>query len=124
VRLSQLEVVRAAELLYAIDARDHVNAFMADLGDKSDDSGALAALADVAAKYEDPRGMLLVGKLSLGRGHPLEQAAFPTVGLPSYTPIGGLNSSCIHWDIVKDLRSGGRIELDGHVVQQDGAWSI
>jgi aminopeptidase len=42
----------------------------------------------------------------------------------SYTSIGGLNSSSVHWDIVKDLRSGGRIELDGQVVQQDGAWSI
>ncbi len=87
-RLSQLEVVRAAEILYAVDARDHVSAFLADLGDKADDAGALQALADVAAKYEDPRGMLLVGKLSLGRGHPLEHAAFPTVGLPGYTSIG------------------------------------
>jgi aminopeptidase len=42
----------------------------------------------------------------------------------SYTSIGGRNTSNIHWDIVKDLRSGGRIELDGEVVQQDGAWSI
>jgi aminopeptidase len=42
----------------------------------------------------------------------------------SYTFLGGQNTSAIHWDIVKDLRSGGRIELDGRVVQQDGAWSI
>ncbi len=42
----------------------------------------------------------------------------------SYTSIGGQNSSSVHWDIVKDLRSGGRIELDGQIVQQDGAWSI
>ena len=42
----------------------------------------------------------------------------------SYTSIGGQNTSSVHWDIVKDLRSGGRIELDGQVVQQDGAWWI
>jgi aminopeptidase len=42
----------------------------------------------------------------------------------SYTSIGGQNTSVIHWDIVKDLRSGGRIELDGEVVQQDGAWRV
>jgi aminopeptidase len=42
----------------------------------------------------------------------------------SYTSIGGQNTSNIHWDIVKDLRSGGRIELDGEVVQENGAWSI
>jgi aminopeptidase len=36
--------------------------------------------------------------------------------------IGGTNESAIHWDIVKDLRSGGRIELDGKVVQENGDW--
>jgi aminopeptidase len=40
------------------------------------------------------------------------------------TWIGGTNVSAIHWDIVKDLRDGGRIELDGEVVQQDGKWLI
>jgi aminopeptidase len=38
--------------------------------------------------------------------------------------LGGENVSTIHWDIVKDLRGGGRIELDGAVVQQDGTWAI
>jgi aminopeptidase len=38
--------------------------------------------------------------------------------------VGGLNQSAVHWDMVKDLRRGGRIELDGVVVQQDGAWAL
>jgi len=42
-------------------------------------------------------------------------------GLPE---VGGTNESRIHWDIVKDLRSGGRIELDGEVVQSEGRWLI
>lgn len=42
-------------------------------------------------------------------------------GLPE---VGGTNHSEIHWDIVKDLRPGGQILLDGEVVQQDGAWVI
>ena len=29
-----------------------------------------------------------------------------------------------HWDMVKDLRNGGRIELDGEVVQQNGEWTF
>jgi aminopeptidase len=42
----------------------------------------------------------------------------------SYTDLGGVNSSAIHWDLVKDLRrAGSRIELDGAVVQEDGAWA-
>ena len=43
-------------------------------------------------------------------------------GMPD---LGGKNESRIHWDIVKDLRlPGTRIELDGEVVQHDGAWPI
>ncbi|MFN2471768.1 MAG: aminopeptidase [Gaiellaceae bacterium] len=38
--------------------------------------------------------------------------------------VGGQNESSIHWDIVKDLRNGGRIELDGEVVQENGAWTL
>ena len=36
--------------------------------------------------------------------------------------LGGAQLSAIHWDIVKDLRLGGRIELDGKVVQENGSW--
>ena len=34
------------------------------------------------------------------------------------------NVSQVHWDIVKDLRDGGRIELDGKVVQESGKWQF
>jgi len=43
----------------------------------------------------------------------------------SYTDLGGVNQSAIHWDLVKDLRPpGSRLELDGVVVQRDGAWLV
>jgi aminopeptidase len=42
-------------------------------------------------------------------------------GLPT---IGGKNQSSVHWDMVKDLRNGGRIECDGEVVQQNGEWQF
>jgi aminopeptidase len=42
----------------------------------------------------------------------------------SYTFLGGTNESRIHWDIVKDLRPGGELLLDGEAVQRDGAWLI
>ena len=42
----------------------------------------------------------------------------------SYPKVGGKNRSSLHWDLVKDLRGGGRIELDGEVVQADGTWLI
>jgi aminopeptidase len=42
-------------------------------------------------------------------------------GLPE---VGGTNRSTIHWDIVKDLRPGGQLMLDGAVVQTDGVWAL
>ena len=39
-----------------------------------------------------------------------------------FSDLGGTNESAVHWDIVKDLRRGGRIELDGRVVQENGRW--
>ncbi|HEY2779120.1 MAG TPA: aminopeptidase [Gaiellaceae bacterium] len=41
-----------------------------------------------------------------------------------FADLGGTNESAIHWDLVKDLRNGGRIELDGRIVQQTGTWTI
>jgi aminopeptidase len=41
-----------------------------------------------------------------------------------FPQIGGLNTSGIHWDMVKELRHGGRIELDGKVIQENGVWAL
>jgi aminopeptidase len=41
-----------------------------------------------------------------------------------FSDLGGTNESALHWDIVKDLRRGGRIELDGRIVQENGAWTV
>jgi soluble lytic murein transglycosylase len=86
--LARLEVVRAIELLYAIDERDLVAGALADLGERATDAAALATLAEVAAHHRDARSMLLLGKAALGRGLPLEHYAFPTVGIPDYRAIG------------------------------------
>ena len=42
----------------------------------------------------------------------------------SYPSVGGTNVSDLHWDLIKDLRVGGRIELDGETVQENGTWLI
>ncbi len=38
----------------------------------------------------------------------------------SYPETGGVNTSAIHWDLIADLRRGGRITLDGEVWQENG----
>lgn len=42
----------------------------------------------------------------------------------SYAIVGGKNVSALHWDLIKDLRGGGRLELDGETVQENGVWLI
>jgi aminopeptidase len=39
-----------------------------------------------------------------------------------FPELGGTNESSVHWDIVKDLRTGGRLYADGELVQADGRW--
>jgi aminopeptidase len=42
----------------------------------------------------------------------------------SYPETGGVNESAIHWDMICDLRRGGRIEVDGELLEQDGKFVI
>ena len=42
----------------------------------------------------------------------------------SYPESGGTNDSAVHTDMVCDLRRGGRIEVDGEVLQQDGKFVV
>lgn len=42
----------------------------------------------------------------------------------SYPETGGVNDSAIHWDLVCDLRPGGKIEVDGEVLSENGEFKV
>jgi aminopeptidase len=42
----------------------------------------------------------------------------------SYPETGGSNESAIHYDMVCDLRRGGRLEVDGELLQEDGKFVV
>jgi aminopeptidase len=42
----------------------------------------------------------------------------------SYPESGGRNVSALHWDLILDLREGGRIWADDDVIQQDGKFVL
>jgi aminopeptidase len=42
----------------------------------------------------------------------------------SYPETGGSNMSVVHWDLICDLRQGGRISADGEVIQEDGHFRL
>ncbi|THD68575.1 MAG: lytic transglycosylase domain-containing protein [Bradyrhizobium sp.] len=82
------EIVRAADMLYAVGERDAVVSFMVDLAEQCSDVATLAALGELAGRHNDARGMLEIGKTALGRGLPVDHYAFPTIGIPPHSPIG------------------------------------
>jgi soluble lytic murein transglycosylase len=86
--LARTEVARAVDILYTVGERDLVIPIAADLGERSDDVGGMAALAEVVTRHQDARALLLIGKGALARGHPFDHYAFPTFGLPRYSAIG------------------------------------
>ena len=83
----RLEIVRAVDLLYALDERDMVIPILADMGDRADMDGLLA-LCELTQRRNDARGMLMVGKAALNRGMPFDHCAYPISGIPPYKDIG------------------------------------
>mgnify|MGYP002683698543 CR=1 FL=1 len=56
--------------------------------DHHGDPDALVGLAELTARNNDARGMLLVGKAALNRGLPFDHYAYPVTGIPSFKQIG------------------------------------
>ena len=85
--LGNLEVVRAARLLYSLNERNMLASIFAEIGQSGTDVAGMSMLGEVAARHGDGRAMLLLGKFAHGRGLPMDYYAYPTVGLPDYKPI-------------------------------------
>ena len=84
------------------------------------------------AALDTDAGARFLGELGIGTntgidratGHILlDEKMAGTVHLAlgrSYPETGGTNASALHWDLICDLRDGGRISADGEPVVQDG----
>jgi soluble lytic murein transglycosylase len=85
--IERLEVVRAVQLLYALDEREIAIPVLGDMGENGDPD-VLQGLGELASRNSDARGMLLMGKAALNRGLPFDFYAYPVVGIPPYKAIG------------------------------------
>src|SRR4029078_906947 len=59
-----------------------------DLAQTLRDPAQLDALAAVAESQKNPRALLAVGKTAVQRGFPLDSYAYPTSGIPVFSPVG------------------------------------
>jgi aminopeptidase len=104
------------------------------------DGVVMSATADEGEDYlrralETDEGALRLGELGIGTNfgidRPIGAILFDekiggTVHLAlgrSYPETGGKNESAVHWDLICDLRRGGRITGDGVVIQEDGRFA-
>jgi aminopeptidase len=83
---------------------------------------------------ETDAGARRLGEIGIGTNFGLERAVGNilldekiggTVHLAlgrSYPETGGVNESAVHWDMICDLRRGGRLTADGEVILEDGAF--
>jgi soluble lytic murein transglycosylase len=85
--VERLEIVRAVALLYALDEREIAIPILGDMGENGDPDAVLG-LGELAARNNDARGMLLLGKAALNRGLPFDHYAYPTNGIPAFPTIG------------------------------------
>lgn len=83
-------------------------------------------------KLDTDPGARVLGELGIGTNYGidsftgeilLDEKIGGTIHLAlgaSYPETGGVNESAVHWDMVCDLRKGGRITVDGDVLLEDG----
>jgi soluble lytic murein transglycosylase len=99
--LSNLEVVRAVQILYALGERDMIASIYAEIGESGTDIAGMAMLGELAGKNGDGRAMLLLGEYAYARGLPLDYYAYPTVGLPDYQPIAPPIEAAVAYSIAR-----------------------
>jgi soluble lytic murein transglycosylase len=85
--IERLEIVRAVQLLYALDEREIAIPIFSDMGENGDPD-ALVGLGELASRNDDARGMMLLGKAALNRGLPFDFYAYPVNGIPPFRSIG------------------------------------
>jgi aminopeptidase len=105
------------------------------------DGEVIGASAEHGQEYLDRAlatddGARFLGELGIGTNYGIDRAIGAilfdekiggTVHLAlgrSYPETGGKNVSALHWDLICDLRQGGRITADGETIQENGifAW--
>ena len=92
--------------------------------------------ADTIQDVDTDQGARTLGELGIGTNYGiatgtreilLDEKIGGTIHMAigkAYPESGGVNDSAVHWDMVCDLRQGGRITVDGEDLQVDGRFVV
>ena len=105
-------------------------------GGKVVDASAEQGEEFLISMLDTDEGSRRLGELGIGTNYGIERGTGEilldekiggTVHLAvgsSYPETGGTNESAVHWDMICDLRQGGKIEVDGDLLQEDGKFVV
>ncbi|WP_281411565.1 lytic transglycosylase domain-containing protein [Enterovirga aerilata] len=88
VRAAKSPAAEAVATLYAAGLRDVAVPLIVDIARRSPNVAEIDAVGDLALAHRDARALLVLGKAATQRGLPLDEHAFPTIGIPSFEPVG------------------------------------
>ena len=97
--------IRVVELLAALDQKDLASSLALEIARSLNDEAQLAALGAIVARARDARTTLMVGKLGGQRGYLLDEAAFPTFGVPPFEPLANSGSLALVYSIARQESS-------------------
>ena len=83
------DATQVAELLYDAKLTPFARALAIDAARSYNDEAQLAAMAGVVARVADASTSVEIGKQAMMRGFSLDEASFPTFGVPQFEPLVG-----------------------------------
>lgn len=95
------DFMRAFRALYEADEKALAMPLAIDAAKAGGRDGELAALADWIGRRRDARSSLLIGKAALLNGGALDEAAFPTFGVPAYAPTAKAADDAVVYSIAR-----------------------
>ncbi|ARN83249.1 lytic transglycosylase domain-containing protein [Methylocystis bryophila] len=110
------ESVRAVELLIAVGEKEAMSALASEAAKHLERPEQVAALAIAAERAHDARFSLTLGKLASYRGVAIDDAAFPTFGVPAFSALPGSAPKSLVFAVARQESA-----FDPHVVSIAGA---
>ncbi len=110
------EFVRVIELLIAVGEKETMGALASDAAKHLQSPEQVAALAIAAERAHDARFSLTLGKLASYRGVWIDDAAFPSFGIPAFSALPGSAPKSLVFAVARQESA-----FDPHVISIAGA---